>query len=243
MNKKPRLLYISANVILVLVGIVLHFLNFASIGDNIFASGLVGLFLYWALDVTRKYESEEEQLLKDANDQGLVRIYDRRLIVDRYAEVRIKASGNFDMIGFGLRTFIEDNQYNLDEWANRFRIRILVVHPNSDYCVQRDHEENDPPGKIRGDVIYITRIIQGLNNPKIKIRWYKAIPTMNLFRMGDTMFIGPYFTDTRSRNSITLELRAGGKLYDRYVENFSRIWNDPTLSCEPNIAELSVVGN
>ncbi len=234
MSKIPRLLYISANVILVLTGIVLHLLNNASIGDNIFASGIVGLVLYWALDVTRQYEAEQEQLLRDANDQGVVRIYDRRIIVERYAEVRMKATGAFDIMGFGLRTFIEDNQYDLEEWAKKLVIRILVIHPNTEYCDQRDLEENYPPGKIRQDVYFVTRLIQGLKNPRIQIRWYKAIPTANIFRMGDTMFIGPYFIDTRSRNSMTIELRAGGKLFDRYLEHFNRIWSDPALSFEPN---------
>lgn len=237
MSKTPRLLYITANMILVLTGIVLHLLNNASIGDNILASGIVGLVLYWALDVTRQYEAEQEQLLRDANEQGVVRIYDRRLIVERYAEVRTKATGAFDMMGFGLRTFIEDNQHHLEEWAKKFVIRILVIHPNTEYCDQRDLEENDPQGKIRQDVYYVTRLIQRLKNPRIQIHWYKAIPTTNVFRMGDTMFIGPYFVDTRSRNSMTIELRAGGKLFDRYLEHFNRIWNDQALSSEPNYAQ------
>ena len=225
-------------MILALAGIVLRFLHYPSIGDNILASGIVGLFLYWALDVTSQHEAEQQELLRDANEQGVARIYDRRLIVERYAEVRAKATGAFDIMGFGLRTFIEDNQYNLEEWARKFVIRILVVHPDTEYCGQRDMEENDPAGKIRQDVYYVTQLVQDLQNPIIQIRWYKAIPTTNLFRMGDTMFVGPYFVDTRSRNSMTIELRAGGKLFDRYLEHFNRIWNDQALSSEPYQARV-----
>jgi hypothetical protein len=243
MNKIYRLLYITTNVILILTGIILHLLNNTSIGDNILASGIVGLVLYWALDVTRRYEAEQKQLLSDANEQGVVRIYDRRLIIERYAEVRMKTTGSFDIMGFGLRTFIEDNQHELKEWAKKFVIRILVIHPNTEYCIQRDLEENDPSGKIQQDVYFITRLIQDLKNPRIQVRWYKAIPTTNLFRMGDTMFIGPYFVNTRSRNSMTIELRAGGKLFDRYLEHFNRIWNDHALSFEPNYAQLPLLSD
>jgi len=234
-NNKPRILYIAINVILILFGLTLRVFFDKSIGDNILTSGIVGIVMYWALEVTARYEAEEEQLLKDGKDQGVVRIYNRRLMPDRYKEVREKATGAFDIMGFGLRTFIEDNQHSLEEWTKKLLIRILVVHPETEYCDQRDREENDPPGKIREDVYYITRVVQALKNPRIRIRWYKAIPATNLFRMGDTMFIGPYFVDTRSRNSMTIELRAGGELFNRYLQHFNRIWTDPTLSTEPNL--------
>jgi len=235
MNGVGQKLYLISNLLLILFGLLLRLGINESIGDNITATGIVGIIMYWALDVTAKREKRAKELLKEASKCGIAHFYNIRLIPEIYKQREDSASGSFDIMGFGLRTFIEDNIDRFGELSKKFAIRILVLDPDSPNCSQRDYEENDPYGKIKDDVLFVTKKVQSLSNPKVHIRWYKAIPVTNVLRIGDTMFIGPYFVRTRSRNSITMEVRAGGSLFNCYLNHFNSVWDDHNLSRDPPV--------
>jgi len=52
---------------------------------------------------------------------------------------------------------------------------------------------------------------------------------VNIFRVDNKMFWGPYLIKQPSRNSPTFLLRQA-ILFDRLLEHFERIWKDDSLS-------------
>lgn len=239
MDKKDVILYFSLNTVVLLVGIILLLSNEKiGIGGSLIAVGITAYIVFWASYINTKKAKRDTILLSKVRRFGIEDIDERRLIIEQYAAVRKKANRSFDIMGFGLRNFIEDNYESFNDWTKSFDMRILLINPNSGFCSQRDYEEKDYQGKIHDDVIYATKKINELNNSKIILKWYNAIPVTNILRMDDTMWVGPYFIYERSRNAFVLRLRKGGLLYKQYFEHFGRIWNDPKLSCLPDLQDI-----
>jgi hypothetical protein len=159
-------------------------------------------------------------------------------IRDEYDRRLQDASKCIDLIGFGQQHFRDDQKRRFKGWAaSGVGVRILLLDPTfpnktRSYAAQRDLEENVPAGSIATDVQGFLREVrnQGLaNDPHFKVRLYRCIPTLNIFRIDDDLFWGPYLVREVSRNSPTFLLRRG-PLFDRFVEHFDRIWQDPDLS-------------
>jgi hypothetical protein len=164
---------------------------------------------------------------------GVSDISERRLLFSEYAAARKETQERLDIMGFGLRHFVEDCGSHFNEWSRQFKIRILVIDPNSPNCAQRDYEENDSPGKIWRDVFRTTEFVLALNNSSVTLKWYRAIPVTNILRMDNIMWVGPYFINERSRNAYVLTLRGGSQLFNQYRQHFDKIWDDPNLSACP----------
>lgn len=151
--------------------------------------------------------------------------YDRRLAT---------ASEQVDLLGFGLRSFREDYGSALAELATRTRIRILLLHPeypsaDASYAAQRDTEERNHAGAIANDVtefIIQTTDLRHQNPANFGIRLYKALPAINIFRIDDDMFWGPYLLDTQSRNTPTFLTRLGTLPFDAYQQHFDTLWTE-----------------
>ena len=113
-------------------------------------------------------------------------------------------------------------------------MRILVVHPESPYCEQRDYEESLVPGTTKNEIIRITKFILSLKDSNVEIRWYKSLPTTSMLVIDDEeMVVGPYIAGWKHRNTYCIRLKRG-KLFDYYRTHFEKVWNDPKLSCEPD---------
>lgn len=227
------LIYFLVNTVLITTGLVFYFVNIESIGSSLIAAGISGYIIYWAIFVNEKKTKSEIEILNTLREFGILNFYDRRLLYSEYGRACKKTKENLDILGFGLHTFIEDNKEKLNSWSIRFKIRILVLNPKNANCNQRDYEEDDPEGKLKNDIFYITKIILDLNNPRVKIKWYSAIPITNMLRMDEIMWVGPYFIKERSRNAYVITLSKNGFLFDKYLSHFEKIWDDPKLSYEP----------
>lgn len=243
MRKKDVIIYFLLQVLLILSGILLMIrqvrehgeaiIDLRSVGGSIIATGIVGCIMFWAIYINTNKSLQKQKLLNKVEDYGIQNVFDKRILHKEYTEQRKKTKKNYDIMGFGLRTFIEDNISSLNEWSKEFPIRILLIHPNHPMCDQRDYEENDKIGKIREDVNFSTKKILSLNNDRVQVHWYNATPVTNILRMDDVMWVGPYFMKKRSRNAYVLELIKGGRLFEQYLEHFETIWDDPKLSCIP----------
>lgn len=166
--------------------------------------------------------------LTDAFSGRAVRIkdeYDRRLD---------SASENVDLLGFGLRSFREDYAAKLPELTQRANTRLLLLDPgfpNADSSIAdiRDREERNPSGAIRGDVReFLVQVlpIAGTTGSNLQVRLYRALPMINIFRIDDDLFFGPYLLDEQSRNSPTFLARRGGELFDRLKAHFDLLWSN-----------------
>lgn len=97
----------------------------------------------------------------------------------------------------------------------------------------RDVEEKTQAGHIRADVEAFeaaVRQIRAINRSRFKIRRFRALPSVSLFRVDDVLFWGPYLVGQPSRNMPTLLVHRGGFLFDRLIAHFDEIWHSDQLS-------------
>jgi hypothetical protein len=71
-----------------------------------------------------------------------------------------------------------------------------------------------------------------------QIRLAITLPSINMFRIDDEIFWGPYLISSShygrtSRNLPTMIVRRPGYMYDRLLDHFDEIWTGERLSREP----------
>lgn len=240
MKHLETLLYFACNIILVLLGLILIFTQMEAIGGSLVAGGIAGIVMHWALYIHRRITTEEEILLEKLRDFGIMDIIPRRLTKEEADAIGDKAKKRQDIQGFTCASLYDDMQYGrLQEILKKAKMRILVAHPESPYCKERDSEESLVPGTSKSEIIRVTSFILALKNPNVEIRWYKSIPTTSMLVIDeDDMVIGPYIVGLKHRNTYSIRLKPG-KMFGYYRTHFEKVWTDPKLSCEP---DLSVYG-
>ncbi len=237
MSRVKHFLYFACNIILILLGIILIFMKVEAIGGSLVAGGIAGLVMYWAIYVQKKITTAEEKILEKIRRFGIVDILARRLVKDELDSLfPYRAKKTWDVLGFSLATFYGDVKDGIiQNAAKKVKIRVLVVHPERPYCTQRDYEESLLVKTTKNEVLRVTKFIEGLHNPKIDIRWYKSIPTTSITMIDDEkMVAGPYMVGLEHRNTYSIRIK-GGVLFEYYRNHFNKIWNDPKLSCKPQI--------
>ncbi len=165
---------------------------------------------------------------------GIQDVYSERLGIvksQEYVPRQETVSRRVDILGLGLWNFYVDVGPQLKGMAKRgVRIRILVLDPEWDGIAKfRDAEDKQRSGTLASEVIDLTKTIMSYRNPKIQIRWYRATPTINVYRLDDVMFAGPYFVDRPSRNTFTLRLSPQGFLYEQFSQHFESLWNSHSV--------------
>ena len=240
--RESVLLYFACTIILILLGLTITLGGVGDIGNSLVAAGISGIVMYWVTYIQKRRSVEDEQLLKKFKDFGIVDIYPRRLVKRELDALFPKrAKKHWDALGFSLAMFYGDMQDGtLEKVAKKVKVRLLVVHPESPYCKQRDYEEDFLEGTTKNEVIRLTKFIRNLNNPNIEIRWYKSIPTTSITMIDDKeTVVGPYLVGWEHRNTYSTRLKKG-VLFDYYRDHFNKIWNDPKLSCEPEYDRFGI---
>lgn len=187
--------------------------------------------------------------LKSANDLGLVAAFDKRSIAigTEYDSRILKAQEGVDIIGFCLSSFLDDHYDQFEAWAKRFPIRILLIDPdfppNETFADIRDLEERNSIGTIKTGVnrfLTTTHNLWSTSSINFNVKLSTTIPSINMFRIDDEIFWGPYLVDSaykinplKSRNLPTLLVKKGGIMFPRLIEHFDAIWNDSTKSRNP----------
>jgi hypothetical protein len=140
-------------------------------------------------------------------------------------------------LGFGLNQFREDNGDIIKSKALQgINVRLLVIDPKSSIVGIRSYQESDlggeiiniPLKKIKQFVNDVNKTIEELGRgEKIKIKCYNALPSTMIFRIDDTMFIGPYLHKRPSRTTITYKIEGRTEIFKQYESHFENLWNDP----------------
>ena len=240
-----RWLYFTCHVILVLAGLLLVLLDpeqlnignlLAPIGASLIAMGIAGAVLFLKVWVDQK-QSEQ---LRDLHEFGIRRIFAVRgvRIHGEYDTRLANASDRIDIMGFGLRALREDYGEKFGEWAERARVRILVLDPEFpsggvSIAGLRDLEEGNSGGTIGKDVEQFVDHCRELvddGNTDFTVRLYRCLPSVNIFRIDDEVFWGPYLIREVSRNMPTFLLEGHGRLSAELVGHFERIWNSDEFS-------------
>ena len=233
-------MYVALYASVVAVGVLLSWLGdswLRAIGASLAAAGIGGGVIYYFAARFERIESEREAL-----DQfGLKKIFDGRsvLIREEYDSRCERMQKNLDIMGFGLSNFVEDHRDDLPRWKMMADIRILVIdpdYPSQDhaYADQRDSEERSDRGRIRRDVENLRSALEPLigeqGGRSFQVRLYTCLPSINIFRIDNELLWGPYFMARPSRNTPTFLVGSGGILFERIMDHFDAIWNDPDRS-------------
>lgn len=232
------LVYVVCNGLLVVIGLIMTILGgslAAAVGTSLIATGMAGGVLFLYILMTERL-SERYELISEF---GLLNIFRSRSVSIRaeYESRLDNARTHIDLLGFGQRAFREDFGKRFSAWANNgASVRILLLDPNYpndawQLATQRDSEEGNTEGDIGRDVEAFLRDTQSLRAQvdKFQVRLYGCLPALNILRIDDELFWGPYLIRKPSRNAPTL-LVSRGELYDAMVDHFESIWNDATLS-------------
>lgn len=236
----PRsILYLFCHLVVLTIGIALCALGkpiAVAIGTSLIAAGIVGWVVFTYVFASNRI-SESLQILSDF---GIVKAFEGRQVTIRpeYDHLLNNASTQIDVMGFGLNALRQDYLAQFAVWKQKANVRILIIDPefpmaNLAYARQRDSEEGDSLGTISQQVRrFAADTTEIRNSPGVhtfEVRLYRCLPSVNIFRVDNKMFWGPYLIKQPSRNSPTFLLRQA-ILFDRLLEHFERIWKDDSLS-------------
>lgn len=183
-------------------------------------------------------QSANEEISDNLKLAGLVDIFPSRSvsIEKEYSKRLDKMSKNLDIIGFGLSHFRRDYGSKFLELAGKGKVRILLINPEFHMSKRksisdiRDIEENQNSGSIRLQVSDFIKdymkLKKKLDSDDFEVRIYNCLPTVNIFRIDDEMFIGPYLMNRDSRKTATLLVNSTGELFKQHINHFEEVWNN-----------------
>lgn len=228
--------FFLTNIIVQLIGILIVTISFllknnndiktiiVSIGTSIIAAGIVSF-----LDMLRGEKLNETE--QQANDillkGGIEKIFKRRDL-DEYNELVNKATKSIDITGYSLRGFYESNKDIIIKKCaknKRFKVRIILVNPTSQFSINRDVEENEEGSRLFEET-YNNLLKWSRKTENIEIRLVDVPLSDMIYRIDDVMYTGPYFHKISSKETYTNRLKCTGWLFKTYQENFDRMWDD-----------------
>jgi hypothetical protein len=233
------IVYLVVQIFLLIVGVLVVVLGNGkvglAIGTSLIATGAAGASLFGYVLLSERWSGRVELLL----DAGLRGIWMARSVrIREEYDPRLEAAReSIDLLGFGQRSFREDHIDDFSAWIARgVAIRLLLLDPSfpspeRSYADQRDREEGS--GRIAEDVEAFLRDVKarGLHQSEhLDIRLFRCLPAINVFRIDDDLFWGPYLVRTASRNSPTLLTVRGRPLFKVLETHFQDIWSRPELS-------------
>jgi len=242
------MIYFSLQMILVLLGALLAVTLGSvgvAVGTSVIATGVSGMVVFgWVI-----FGDIEQDKRRAADVFGFVTAFPNRSVqIKSEYDIRLsRASKRIDIMGFGLNSLREDYAGSFRAWANRAEVRILLVDPESPggqftYADLRDNEEGNSRGRTSEEILrFIDDTRELWDNPQVafSLRLAKTIPSVNMFRIDEESFWGPYLISPptkhgrASRNLPTLIVRSPGYMFDRLVDHFEEIWDNDQLSRAP----------
>ena len=201
--------YLLVHIVVVLIGCLFLQTDMApydiALGSTLISAGVTGLTLFIYVRILHK----ETDTLSNIREFNLVRIFPTRSVtIKTEYEKRLRklsrsrhSRHHIDILGFGLRHLREDYSQNFLTWSKKAKVRILVIDPEfPDVCKsvasQRDEEEGDESGVIRGDVQTLVKECRELGllekDSNFDIRLYRCLPSVNIFHIDNYVFWGPY---------------------------------------------------
>lgn len=238
--RPTSLVYLLVHVVVLVIGLYLvregSGLVAQGVGSSLVATAIAGwvIFLHVLLD-----QSTRESLVI-VNRLGLVAGFTHRgaAIRDEYQRRLDAARKHIDIMGYGLSTLREDFRNDFSAWRERAHVRILLLDPtyprdDVSYAEQRDGEEKEPVGSIAAEVAHFVEEVAAVLDERFEVRLYTCLPSVNIFRVDNEVFWGPYLMGTASRNTPTLVVRSGGELFRVFEQHFDDIWENHSRPIDP----------
>uniref|UniRef100_Q11FT7 Uncharacterized protein n=1 Tax=Chelativorans sp. (strain BNC1) TaxID=266779 RepID=Q11FT7_CHESB len=200
-----------------------------SVGSGLLATGIAGMALYLYIRLTERMQNRLEVIAS----AGISSVFPHRSVrIKEQYDRRLTSAKRIDLVGLGLSSFREDYAREFAEWSHRAEVRILVLDPDFPTKAQsladyRDLEEGGAKGEIRADIEAFQVAVdsdEDIDRTRFQVRRMRSIPAINLLRIDDEIFWGPYLMTERSRNSPTILVRRGGFMFDHLERHFEATW-------------------
>lgn len=217
-------------IILVLIGAFLPWEVAKTVLFGIGCSLIASAVVYY---LTSLYAYSREKGRDITEKWGALAIYKTRGELNKSCDASVSRTGkNIDMIGFGFRSFREGKGIDIEEKVRSgMNMRILTIHPDSEFLKQREIDEHMIEGSIRATIIELSKWVIKLqqlspNKNNVQIKYYDALPLDYYFRTDDKLFIGPYEYGKQSQQTISYEFSLNGEASKYYTEYFNYLWQD-----------------
>lgn len=198
-----------------------------SIGTSLIAGDIVTI-----LDITNKtVQSRMFEHIDDITNQaGIDNCYEKRDL-DEYDELIKNAQRSIDVTGYSLRGFYQSYKDILLKKISenrQFKLRILIVDPESIYSAAREkNEDGVENGTYKNALAALLEGFQIAGNIEIKTLSHPF--GHMIYRIDDTMFIGPYLYKRSSKSTYTVKLNKDGYLFATYQQEFDQMWQDAAV--------------
>jgi hypothetical protein len=207
------------------------------IGGSLAATGAAGIVLF--LYVVSNDDLREK--MNALSKAGLDAIFPHRsvLIKGEY-NTRLSSARQIDLVGFGLSAFLQDYSGQFVRWSHLSVVRILLIDPDfptarHSIALLRDREEGHTEGQTKAEVLQFEKVVRELSDLKrenFQVRRMRALPSVNMFRIADEIFWGPYLMHQQSRNTPTLLVNRSGFLFSALDAHFNALWNMASPAAE-----------
>jgi hypothetical protein len=238
-HRPDHIIYLVVHIAIFFVGISLISSQseiMKAIGTSVVATGVCGWAVFFYIQNTDKHAADRERL----RELGLLTGFAARSVPIRpeYERRFNAARKQIDFCGFGLRALREDFFPAFESWLTHARVRVLLIDPtapsyNWTFADQRDREEGNDHGSIGRDARKFVSSLVALKNKfpdRIDARLYHCSPAINICRVDDEIFWGPYLIGEQSRNSPTFLVGRTGTLFVVLSNHYERIWHDELFS-------------
>ena len=197
-----------------------------SVGCSLLASACVILLNNFLVSAKKKDPLE---------GWGISKIYRTRIEKGAEADPELdNAIFRVDAIAFGLKSFRSKQSSRVENCLRKgVNFRIITMSPDSPFIKQREIEENEQEGQISKTINDLISWANNLNSKeytgKIEIKGYKFMTLDFYWRVDNDVYIGPYWYQLDSQQTITYKYKKGGEGFDLYTDYFDRLWNDSDL--------------
>lgn len=226
---------VAAFGILIVGGLLAYFDCYHIHSESNFLVG-IGCSLIASAGVTILNALYVEYREKKAIDEWKIdKIYPTRAEKNKDSDPKLdKVVDRVDGVAFGLSRFRKDHEQQVRRCLEcGVNFRFITMNPNSSFAEQRSIEEGDEPThmkhSIEGLIEWAKRLNAGGYKGRISIKGYSCMTLDFYWRMDDEIYIGPYWYDYQSSQTITYKFVKGGKGYETYKEYFDRLWNNDEL--------------
>ncbi len=231
---KTKALYIVLSLLVFLVGaflinkgVVINSSNntsggiYISIGTSIIAASIVAVLdLFKQLSIASALQRHNNVI----TEAGVGWIYKKRDL-DKYDTLMNSLKSGIDVAGYSLGAFFDSYSKLIKARAagKNLIVRILLVKPLSAYSINRAAVEGRNAQQFSDKIDTLKNFFHGV--PGVEIRYINAPLSSMIFRIDDTMFIGPHFYGVQSKATFTMELKAKHWLYEEFQQEFDRMWS------------------
>jgi hypothetical protein len=202
-----------------------------SVGCSIIASSIISYLMTIYLNADKEARWVIETW-------GLKNIEIRSILNYEINEKLDHMSHGMDIVAFGMKNFLAAKGILLEKKVKQgCTIRILTMHPGSEFLARRDMEEGNSPGQIKKEIEDMIQWAQGINNVQsrkgsgsIEIRGYNGLPQDMYQRIDDHVYVGPLHFGKPSQQTIAYEYKPGSKGTAHYTEYFLSLWKNNSFS-------------